>query len=191
MLTWIEPIHPFVSHKLWKLLIILRISWDFYCWSLFLLQSLLIREWTHATGTWKTEYLVGTLQANISGWWLRVDLWVWYHSHVMMMFHATSHCGICSYWSPTCRLCIHWLLNKFSKHTSCWNYAMIILGVLLRYCFDLVCNIISIMFGMIGEMSSPASHRGRFKIGHVRRDTPMSTCQPLYWIVNYFSWHSI
>lgn len=191
MLARIEPVHSFVSHKLGKLLIIFRVSWNFNYWSSLLLYSLLIGKWAHSTSTWKAEYLIGTLKANVSGRWLRVNLWVWYHSHVVMMFHTTSHCCIGSYWTATCRLCIHWLLNKLCKHTRSWYYAMIILSVLLRYCLDLICDIITIILGMIGEMISSTSHSGRFKIRHVRCDTSMSTCQPLNWIVNNLTWQSI
>jgi hypothetical protein len=188
MLAWIEPVHSFVSHKLRKLLIIFRVSWDFYNWISLLFYSLLIGKWAHSTSTWKAEHLIGTLKANVSSRWLRVNLWVWYHSHVMMMFHATSHCCIGSDWTTTCRLCIHRLLNKLGKHTRCWYYAMIILSVLLRYCLDLICDIIAIILGMIGEMISSTSHRCGFKIWHVRCDTSMSTCKPLNWIVNNLAW---
>ena len=191
MLSWIQPIHPFVSHKLWKLLIILGVTWDFNCWSCLLFYSLLIWEWAHATSTWKAEDLVGTLQTNVCSWWLRVYLWVWGHSHVMIVFLATSHCGIGSDWTSTCRLCIHWLFNKLGKHACCWNYPMIILSVLLRNCLDLACNIIAIIFSMIGELSCCTGHCSRFKIWHVGCDPSMSTCQSLHWIVNDFSWHGV
>lgn len=191
MLSWIKPIHPFVSHKLWELLIILRISWDLNCLCLFLLHRLLIREWAHATGTWKAEHLISTFHSYICGRWLWVYLWVWYHSHVMMIFHSTSHCGISSDRSSACRLCIHRLLNKLCKHTCCRDYPMIILSVLLRYCLDLISNVIAIMFCMISEMSSPTSHRGRFKIRHVGCDPAMSPCQPLYRIMNNLPWQCI
>ena len=109
----------------------------------------------------------------------------------MMIFHPTSHCGISSNWTATCRLSIHRLLNKLSKHTCCRDYPMIILSVLLRYCLDLISNIIAIMLCMIGKMSSPTSHRGRFKIRHVGYDAAMSPCQPLYRIVNNLPRQSI
>ena len=184
----IEPVHAFISYKLRELLIIFWIAWDLNSrWSL-LLHSLLIWHWTHAACTWETEDLISALHPNISSWWLRVYLWVWNHSHVLMSFHPSTHRGISSYGASTMRLRIHRLLYKFRKHACSWHYSMVFMCIILRYCFNLTCNVIAEVLCMICEMSCRScSHWGRFKIRHVRYDPSMPTCESLHRIVNYLS----
>lgn len=95
----------------------------------------------------------------------------------MMVLHAATHCCISSNGTTTGRLSVHRLFYEFREHTCRRYYTVIILGVLLRYCLDLVGDVITIIFAMIGEVSSSAiSHCSRFKIRHVGGDTSMTTC---------------
>ena len=175
MLSWIQPVHPFVGNKLWKLLSIFRIARDFNCRSNLLFHCLLIWKWAHTAGTRKAKHLVGALQTDVGRWWLWIYLRVRCYSHIVMMLHPTSHCSIRCDRPTACRLWVHRLLHKLCEHTCSWNYSMIIMSVLLRNSLNLVCYVITIVFSRIGEMSSSTSHCCRFKIRQIWSDTSVST----------------
>ncbi len=141
MLSRIKPMNLFLRHKFRKLLVIFRsINWSSDV--IWFRNLILITMRTHSTSTWKTNFMRIFHSTNID----RRLIWVNFLIYSYMSKTLTC-CWISSYRSTMHRIWISFnnSLVEFGKHACSWRNSLIctrIWYIFLRYCFDLLSNIV-------------------------------------------------